>query len=140
MASQVSNHLDGDPWVEFGGNITFSCKNDHLFEDDPSQTEFYAKCLNNGSFVNHLPWNKCLNRKTRYVEINKQAYINQIVFYIPHFRYCPDPPPPPPGGSDNWKRSMMGTTPYLTTVNYTCGPGALLRMVRDRLARSITLV
>ena len=67
-ASQVSNNLEDGSWVEFGGNITFSCKNDHLFEDDPEITKFYAECLNNGSFVNHLPWKKCLNSKKRYVK------------------------------------------------------------------------
>ena len=29
----------------------------------------------------------------------------------------------------------MSATPYLTTVNYTCGPGALLIMVRNILFR-----
>ena len=64
-ASQVSNH-SGD-LVLLGGNITFSCEEDHLFEVDPHMTGFHAECLSNGSFANQLPWKKCANRKKRCV-------------------------------------------------------------------------
>ena len=80
-ASQVSNHLKNDPWVEFGANITFSCKKDHLFEDEPDLTEFYAECLNNGSFANYLPWKRCLNMKTRYGRDEVVKYATESVCF-----------------------------------------------------------
>ena len=86
--SQITNHTDAHPWVEVGANITFSCKNDHLFEDDPDLTNIYAECLGNGSFINHLPWKKCLNMKTRYVEMKYVHLLVQRLIFTGPTLFC----------------------------------------------------
>ncbi len=46
-------------------------------------------------------------------------------------RYCIDPPAAPYGGFSTWNSSLTGKTPYLTKVEYTCGPGKKLMKIEN---------
>ena len=50
--------------VVFGGNITYTCKEDHLFADDIEMESHTVRCETNGSFSN-LPLKQCISPKCK---------------------------------------------------------------------------
>ena len=58
MQKKVINHDCFQ--VVFGGNITYTCKEDHLFADDIEMESHTVHCETNGSFSNQ-PLKQCIN-------------------------------------------------------------------------------
>ncbi len=64
--TKLERHYEDGGVIEFGQNVTYTCKTGLFFEEDYHLPHFNLTCLPDGNFTNHLPWKYCLNPKGKY--------------------------------------------------------------------------
>ena len=66
----IALQWDGDP-VEFGGNVSYTCKDETLyFEMDKDMEEYNVTCLEDGSWDVPSEWPVCFNCKNKRIRIS----------------------------------------------------------------------
>ncbi len=55
--------------VPFGGNITYTCKLNHFFEDDLDMQSYSIHCYENGTYTN-TPMKKCVHVSRKRLGLN----------------------------------------------------------------------
>ena len=95
----IREYDENYPLIDFGQNVTYRCETGYYFENDKEQELFMLQCNEDGTWSQHLPWQKCVH---------------------PDELYCFDPPPASSGVISSFTADQSGNLAYGSTVTYSC--------------------